>query len=645
MSPLPTYRFLLLAVAFGPGLLWGQPTPGEEFENIREAHPEHSAVITDLWREVKIQSVGDSLAIIVEQYKERLVLANPQRYVKDRVYSSSFRELESIEAYTLAPGTKRYKKLPVRTFNRTFNKESSVFYDDSEVISYNYPQVDVGCKIVTRHSWRVTDPRVLGQFFFQTYEPTEKARFSIQFTENVALKVTKTAWKEDDQLEVLERSSGKGLKEYVYSASNLPALKYERDNPSFATLSPSVYARIAGYRLSSGQEVHVLDKLEDLYAWYRGFLNPLVFDPSLQDISRAIVRETDSDLEKVRKIFYWVQHNIQYVAFEQGMRGFIPHEPKYVLGQRYGDCKDMTSLLVGLLRAEGITADFAWVGTRDLPYRYSDLPSPLVDNHMVASVVIEEDRLFLDATGNYTPLGYPTSMIQGKQALIAQGEDYLLADVPIVDKSKNQMVDTVKVQMQDGDLVGVGKLTLTGLVRVEQSEFLVGRTEQEVKERLTTLLSKGDKKFFLEHYTLSSVADLDRPINIEYQFRIEDYYQTVGDEVYINLCLDSRIAEGLIQDRLTPKENDFKFEHHTVVVFDFPPNVEVDYLPENQSVSGKDFGFDVTYREHGRRLYVNNDYYVDFLVLPQERFQPWNEGLRDYTRSVRNSLVLKRIVE
>ena len=58
--------------------------------------------------------------------------------------------------------------------------------------------------------------------------------------------------------------------------------------------------------------------------------------------------------EKVARIYYWVQDHVRYIAFENGLRGFIPHDAGRVYASRYGDCKDMANLLHEMLRMAGV---------------------------------------------------------------------------------------------------------------------------------------------------------------------------------------------------------------------------------------------------------------------------------------------------
>jgi hypothetical protein len=126
--------------------------------------------------------------------------------------------------------------------------------------------------------------------------------------------------------------------------------------------------------------------------------------------------------KKARRIYNWVQKNIKYVAFEQGMEGFVPREANLVCNRRFGDCKDMSSILTVMLNTAGVPAYYTWIGTRHLPYRYAETPLPLVDNHMISTIKLNDKFIFLDGTDNNCVFGMPSEHIQGKEALLAMGE-------------------------------------------------------------------------------------------------------------------------------------------------------------------------------------------------------------------------------
>ena len=54
----------------------------------------------------------------------------------------------------------------------------------------------------------------------------------------------------------------------------------------------------------------------------------------------------------------------------------------------------MASLIVTMLKVAGVKSYRTWIGTRDLPYKYSQVPTPLVDNHMIATYIAADGQYY-----------------------------------------------------------------------------------------------------------------------------------------------------------------------------------------------------------------------------------------------------------
>lgn len=623
---------------------WAQRTPAEELAHYKAKYPTESGVNTDYWSELSIKNFGDSLSITEVFYRETLILNNPAQWTKGNIYGNSFSEIVDIEAYSLLPGKKKYKKLAVDEFKTASAMDSYVFYDDSEVISYNYPQLEIGSKVVTKYSRKLKDPHLLGRFYFSSYRPTEKARYTIVADRNVELN-HRLFNAEVEAIDFKKAAHEDGRIAYTYSGENLKALEYEDDNPSVSYLSPVVHMTIAGYKNAESETVKVLSSLDDLHQWYRGFVSGLETYDEVKEQALAIVDENDSDYEKIRKIFYWVQKNITYIAFEQGLRGFIPHSAGYVLDKKYGDCKDMSSLLVGMLRSVDIPAKYTWIGSRELPYKYTQFASPIVDNHMIATVMLDGEPLFLDATGYYTPIGFPTAMIQGKESLISDEDGYQVLEVPEISKEKNMFVDTAWVNLEQNQLKGKGNIRLSGLAKSANTPGFIQKNKEREETKLKRLVNKGNNKFLITNYELANVENLDLPLTADYEFTIGDYYKSLGDEIYINLNLDKRLTNGTITERTTPLTNDYKYIHRSVVVCEMPEDYEIAYLPENVKLQTKNFGYELSYDYSDQKIIATKEFYVDYLLMKPDEFTEWNEAIKSYAQAVRQSTVLKKINE
>ena len=112
----------------------------------------------------------------------------------------------------------------------------------------------------------------------------------------------------------------------------------------------------------------------------------------------------DTDLDKMRKIYNFVSTELRYVGFELGVGGIQPRRTDLVFASKMGDCKDMSLVLVALLREAGIKAKLALARTRDRGR--SDLSVPFMGefNHAICYVDVPE-HIFLDPTARLTGSG------------------------------------------------------------------------------------------------------------------------------------------------------------------------------------------------------------------------------------------------
>ncbi|WP_416864864.1 MAG: DUF3857 domain-containing protein [Imperialibacter sp.] len=637
---------LLLVIFLGAlSNLYGQTgDPEATFARYKSLYPDEQAIYLVLKQHMNISMANDSLMITTSHYEEMLHLGeNSKPYAQGKIYSSSFIRVSQLDAKTLVPAKKKYEVEQVKEFKESFDKDSNIFYDDVKYINFLFPAIQPGARTQLLYTEKVTDPHFLGQYRPATFIPVIESEFVVTIDDGIDINFY-TFHGFEDIYSREEKSIG-GKRIFRFSGKNIPKIKFEANSPSLSYDEPHLIPVIRSFTSSENEKVKVLSSLQDLYSWYRGFIHDLKKeDPSIKGILDSIVNPEDTELEKVRKVFYWVQDNIKYIAFEQGMRGLIPHPGSYVLNNRYGDCKGMSSIIISMLHQLGIDAKFAWIGSRDLPYKYSQLPSPMVDNHMIAAYQHGKDWIFLDATGQYIPFGYPTSMIQGKEALVAVEEDhYELVTVPVQTPSESIMSDSYTYSIEKGMVKGEGKLQLTGHARVFNAYKMIKSNKTSVDNYVNRLLSRGSNKFFVDNYQIAHLDNRDEPIALDYQFRVEDYYRTTGSQIFFNMNMDKGMAGSTIKpDRVHSLDNEYQYVNSSEAIFNIPEGYAVSFVPQDSGIDTDIFSYKITYTQEANRIVQKRDYQIKYLQLHPQQFPVWNEAIKHYSESMRQVVILSK---
>jgi hypothetical protein len=317
-----------------------------------------------------------------------------------------------------------------------------------------------------------------------------------------------------------------------------PSDNYSNE-PDFRYYQPHILVYIASFENENGSQPF-LSTLDDLHKWNYSFLKDLnkTPDPALKKIVDSLTAGLINDHDKAKRIYKWVQQHIKYVAFENGVEGFRPRQASEVCAKRYGDCKDMSSIITQMLRMAGLKAYYTWIGTRDLPYNYTEIPSSIVNNHMISTVVIDGNWFFLDGTDPNAKFDMPPAFIQGKEALININEnEFKVLTVPVALPEKNVLTDSTFLSMTDDGIKGCQSVRYNGYFGKDLYTSLLYKDERETKEFINNKLRKGSNKFILGKYYITRTAPDENIATITADFELPGYSKKIGKEYYINLNL------------------------------------------------------------------------------------------------------------
>jgi hypothetical protein len=111
-----------------------------------------------------------------------------------------------------------------------------------------------------------------------------------------------------------------------------------------------------------------------------------------------VVNLSPDPLARIARAIELVQDGFRYLSVNVEAGGYIPAPPEAVVRRRYGDCKDLTFLLVQLLRGLGVPARPVLVDSFLRKSVGSMLPSLQMFNHVVVEYEIGTEKRWIDCT-------------------------------------------------------------------------------------------------------------------------------------------------------------------------------------------------------------------------------------------------------
>lgn len=631
--------FLLFTVA-----LFAQQS--KEFESYKKQYPDENYIRLQESTYITIRIEDGALAISQEIQEQDMYLSDAaSQGSKESKSFSYFFELASIEAVAYNFRDGKYREEKVSDFKYKDQLDQS-FYDDAKSVNFIYNNLKKGSKTTLKYVEKIKNPRFLSPFYFASFYPIVQNKVTIEADNEVTLRFV------EFNTQKLNITFNKEVKRkttlYTWEIAKVDAFPYESDVSSFQSILPHIIPIITSYKVAD-KEIPVLQDLSSLYAWYASLIKDVNTQEPSEELKKIVTQLTaplNSDLEKVKAIYYWTQQNIKYIDFEYALGGFIPREANDVFNKKYGDCKDNSSILKEMLDIAGIDGKLTWIGTRSIPYKYEEVPTPIVDNHMILSYKDGTTTYFLDATGRYTPIDLPTSFIQGKEALVENGpENYKIENVPIVPSSRNQLIDTATLTIVDGVINGSASTSFSGYLKADVFRRLeYATTTTKLEELYKGLLQKGNNKFKVTNYTEKNKYEYEKDFEVKYDFTVYDQVRLLGEEMYLNLNLNKPLSYFTIEkDRKYDKTYEYKNEHHYKTTITLPEGYKIAYLPANFEKSTPLISSKITYSLEGNSIVYEHNVITNYISLSVAQQKEVNDFIDTATKQYSEVIVLKKI--
>ncbi len=608
----------------------------QSLDELRALFPGEYAVILDYRSETRF-FVVDGVPGAETKITEKLMILDDKangEFNKYAVYHGDFNTVEDLQAYTEVPDGHGFKRLKVTDIKTEDASDRDVFYDDVKKSEFDFPSLVKGAIAYVSYTEKEKDLHLFSPFYFVRYIPVVHESYSVSFPPD--MEVLYDVRNDSGHMIAVD----KGRRELTFSSKNVRPITTFADAPSPAWYEPHVIVRLGSY-----QGTPFLANLKDLYGWDYGFISHLDSgsDAQLHALADSLTQGLTSAGDKAAAIYHWVQRHIRYVAFEDGLEGFIPRPAALVCNRRFGDCKDMASLLTAMLRACGLDAYFTWIGTRDIPYDHTDIPQPICDNHMISTLRLGDQWIFLDGTDPSCIFGYPSAFIQGKQALVALSPtEYKTLRVPVVRADSSRVTDSTFIAWTGSGLHGSSSVYYHGYYGSDVCDHLLFKDTTDARDYVKYRMGKGSNKFILNDYSIRYLNDERRLVNIRAGFDIPDYGKTVGSELYINLNLEKFFTGAAVIDtsrRKVPMEHEYESVIDQFTVFSIPQGYELSYLPKDFAYSDDDMDFSISYTRKEDQVICRQTWSDKTLLVESRDFGRWNGAVKQILNHYKEQLV------
>ncbi|HEY3406120.1 MAG TPA: transglutaminase-like domain-containing protein [Ohtaekwangia sp.] len=614
------------------------------YAQVKNANPERAKSIKVNHKEAKIASVknsssytytiaDDNLVVLNENTKDLISLTGNLDHAEHVFYNDNITVVSTETRYTNGKS--------VRPANSCGNYEvEDIFYSDARVCFYRFNFLYEGTEMTFQSKLRYKDPRYLTRVFFHDDEPSVEREIIFTIPEQADVELVEQNFEGYSIKKSVVKSDGKNV--YTFKVSNLTELKAEENSRGALYHYPHLVILTRKYRSTAGEKT-ILSSPDDLYNWCSSLVKQVNNDPTpFKPLVEKLVADKKTPEDKIRAIYYWVQDNIKYIAFEDGIAGFRPEAAQNVFTNQYGDCKGMANLTKEMLKVAGFDARLTWIGTNRIPYSYN-LPSLGVNNHMICTVTSGGKEYILDATEKYIALGKNGERIQGKEMMVENGETYLLKKVPVSDYNSNLIWRKETLSLDGNSLSGEGELTMQGEA-LKNVFYLSTNVKQEDQGKVYDRLAVSDyTNSDKVKVTNTPPVDREKPLELKYTFSLSNKVSGFGDDLYVDMDWNKPFQNLIMEDtRVSDYYFNRKVKQKTSKKLTLPAQYKVSHLPKGISKKFPDFSIEVSYEVVGNTIVYNNEITVNNGLIRKQNFTEWNACIKELKEIYNDQLVLTK---
>ena len=288
-----------------------------------------------------------------------------------------------------------------------------------------------------------------------------------------------------------------------------------------------------------------------------------------------------------------------------------------------------------------VDARLTWIGTNHIAYDYST-PSLAVDNHMICTILDSNNPIFLDPTEKFSPYKEFANRLQGKQALIENGDDFILKTVPILEANKSKEEKKYQLKISNDDLEGNAELHYTGESRKQVLSYLNTLQNNKKEDFLKFFLEEGNNSIMTQNIESSNLNNREEDILIDYDVLFKGKVSSFGDKTYIDLNLANNISEYPLEDR----KSDFVFSHKKIL----KSETEIDItgytvleMPKSLSFEDEDVILEVGIEQVENDIVFSQKIKILNEVIHANKLEEWNQKIKQINNFYNQQIVLQKI--
>lgn len=315
-----------------------------------------------------------------------------------------------------------------------------------------------------------------------------------------------------------------------------------------------------------------IDKWENVRQLINARYEPVLKEKLPNELAKitSVIPENASFDQKISTVLEYITANYNYLGDWRGKGKYVPKLASKITADRFGDCKDFSTLLIKMLRSMKIQADFALVERSYDPLIISEEFMPSLDyfNHMIVRVQNNEDVYWIDPTNNFS-LGLENrNDISDRNAFVLGNSPKIIESIHKTNKDKKFFNSKKTYTFLNDDEADVnGTFVVEGETSRMLQDSFKDKTQNEYQEVIKAMISQRERVAFIEFQNLNNKKNSYNDIDVKYKYKANSLNQkkektdemnvlNLSDSMFLTTFRMSKVSDvGTVNISMYPSIN------------------------------------------------------------------------------------------
>jgi hypothetical protein len=362
-----------------------------------------------------------------------------------------------------------------------------------------------------------------------------------------------------------------------------------------------------------------------------------------QNIIDSLIKPGMNDQQKIETIYNYITNDINYSFTQLLQSNYIPKNSDLTICSKIGDCKDVSTVLITLLKMVNINAYYVLVKTNNY-FHMKTLPNLYFD-HVITAYELDGKMHFTDPTSDFYPY-YVTNEndVDAWGLLIKEGETEIF-QLPHdeINPEKNLVSYNIDATLNtDRSLQMKIDGKFTGLAGGWLREMYQKTAKDNFETELLKFMGKGVfENLDMDKFVLDNPDELTPPLTGNFEMSAYSYSDNI-DEIqfmripYVNAVRPSPIISSkkrynslALSEIIDPEPTLQK------VKINLPVGYSLRKLPKDISIENDFVIYKVSFKQDKNGLYVEKYQQFKKTIIPVEEFEKFKQAylqLLEYDR-------------